>query len=98
MKKIFGKCYQESKQVKLSIPKILEKLYKNFKCVVTIDGKLTEWFSVLVGVRQGYLLSPTPFDIFLEFVVNEIKSQSKKFDIDDKDFSPSIKYANSITF
>lgn len=98
MKKIFGKCYQESKQVKLSIPKILEKLYKNSKCVVTIDGKLTEWFSVLVGVRQGYLLSPTPFDIFLEFVVNEIKSQSKNFDIDDEGFSLSIKYANSITF
>ena len=56
--------------------KILETLYENSKCAVTIDGKLTEWFSVLVGVRQGCLLSPTLFNIFLEFVINEIESIS----------------------
>ena len=53
------------------IIKILETLYENSKCAVTIDGKLTEWFSVLVGVRQGCLLSPTLFNIFLEFVIND---------------------------
>ena len=47
-----------------NIIKILEKLYKNSKFAATIDIKLTEWFSVLVGVRQGRLLSPTLFNIF----------------------------------
>ena len=76
---------------------ILERLYENSKCAVTIDGKLTEWFSVLVGVRQGCLLSPTLFNIFLEFVIREIKSLSETFNMKDKEFSLSIKYADDTT-
>ena len=79
------------------IIKILETLYENSKCAVTIDGKLTEWFSVLVGVRQGCLLSPTLFNIFLEFVINEIESISNNFDMKDEEFSLSIKYADDST-
>ena len=77
--------------------KILEKLYENSKCAVTIDGKLTEWFSVLVRVRQGCLLSPTLFNIFLEFVINEIENISNNFDMEDEEFSLSIKYADDST-
>ena len=80
------------------IIKILETLYENSKCAVTIDGKLTEWFSVLVGVRQGCLLSPTLFNIFLEFVINEIESISNNFDMKDEEFSLSIKCAFNIRF
>ena len=79
------------------IIKILEKLYENSKCAVTIDGKLTEWFSVLVGVRQGCLLSPTLFNIFLEFVINEIENISNNFDMEDEEFSLSTKYADDST-
>ena len=79
------------------IIKILERLYENSKCAVTIDGKLTEWFSVLVGVRQGCLLSPTLFNIFLEFVMNEVESISNHFDMRAEEFSLSIKYADGST-
>ena len=79
------------------IIKILEKLYEISKCAVTIDGKLTEWFSVVVGVRQGCLLSPTLFNIFLEFVINEIENISNNFDMEDEEFSLSIKYADDST-
>ena len=73
------------------LSKSLKKLYKNSKCTVTIDGKLTEWFSALTGVRQECLLSPTLFNIFLELVINEIESISSNFDMDDEDLSVSIK-------
>ena len=79
------------------IIKILETLYENSKCAVTIDGKLNEWFSVLVGVRQGCLLSPTLFNIFLEFVINEIENISNNFDMKDEEFSLGIKYADDST-
>ena len=74
------------------IIKILETLYENAKCAVTIDGKLTS-----VGVRQGCLLSPTLFNIFLEFAINEIESISNNFDMKDEEFSLSIKYADDST-
>ena len=79
------------------IIKILEKLYENSKCAVTIDRKLTEWFSALVGVRQGCLHSPNLFSIFLEFVINEIENISNNFDMEDEEFSLSIKYADDST-
>ena len=79
------------------IIKILERLYENSTCAVTIDGKLTEWFSVLVGVRQGCLLSPTLFNIFLEFVINEVESISNHFDMRAEEFSLSIKYTDDST-
>ena len=79
------------------IIKILEKHYENSKCVVTIYRKLTKWFSALVGVRQGCLLSPTLFSIFLEFAINEIENISNNFDMEDEEFSLSIKYADDST-
>ena len=57
-------------QIENSDLKILEKNFRDFRgfqvsawpalCFV-VDGLLTEWFSVSVGVRQGCLLSPTFF-------------------------------------
>ena len=34
----------------------IENLYNNTECAVVINGLVTEWFSVKVGVRQGYLI------------------------------------------
>ena len=56
------------------IVRIIEGLYNNTECAIVIDGNLTKWFSVNVGVRQGCLLSPTLFNIFLDFVMKELKS------------------------
>ena len=53
---------------------IIEKLYDETECAVVINGHITEWFKVTVGVRQGCLLSPILFNIFLEFVMDELKS------------------------
>ena len=80
------------------IIKILETYYENPKCAVIINEKLTEWFGVLVGVRQGCLLSPTLFNLFLEFVIDEIECISNNFDMKDEEFSLSIKYADDSTF
>ena len=48
---------------------IIRKLYENTECTVTVDGNMIEWFSVLIGLRHDCLLSPTMFNIFLEFVL-----------------------------
>ena len=34
-----------------------------------MNGSIEEWFRTTVGVRQGCLLSPTLFNIFLERII-----------------------------
>ena len=61
----------------IGVPKklvnVIEKMYEYTQCAVVINGQLTEWFQVMVGVRQGCLLSPTLFNLFLDFLMKEIR-------------------------
>ena len=52
---------------------IIENMYNKTICSVVLDGNQTGWFQVVVGVGQVCLLSPTLFNLFLDFVMQEIK-------------------------
>ena len=43
----------------------IEQLYDKATSAVQMNGSTGEWFRTTVGVRQGCLLSPTLFNIFL---------------------------------
>ena len=49
----------------------IENLYKNATSAVLFNGTTGEWFRTTVGVRQGCLLSPTLFNIFLEKIMTD---------------------------
>lgn len=49
---------------------LLEDLYSKSMSAVRVDGELTEWFEVTVGVRQGCGLSPYLFNLLLEAVMS----------------------------
>jgi len=49
----------------------IQQLYANAHSAVLIQGSMGEWFRTTVGVRQGCLLSPTLFNIFLERIMTE---------------------------
>ena len=74
----------------------IKSMYDNSECALTIDGNLTSWFKVNFGVRQGCLLSPTLFNIFLEFVFDELQSLDESFVIKN-DLSIDIRYADDST-
>ena len=76
---------------------IIEKMYEKTECSVIIDKNLTEWFRVKVGVRQGCILSPTFFNIFLEFVMDELSCLQSNIELDDT-LSTDIRYADDTTF
>jgi len=58
------------------IIRIIEKLYQDTECSVVMDGNLTKWFHVLIGVIQGCLLSPTLFLHFSGLCDGRIKVNS----------------------
>src|SRR6218665_3678861 len=49
---------------------LLEDMYSKSLSAVRVDGELTEWFRVTVGVRQGCGLSPYLFNLILEAMMN----------------------------
>ena len=49
----------------------IQNLYNNATSAVFSNGNVGQWFRTTVGVRQGCLLSPTLFNIFLERIMTE---------------------------
>ena len=49
----------------------IENLYDRVQGAVLFNGSTEEWFRTIVGNRQGCLLLPTPFNIFLERIICE---------------------------
>ena len=50
---------------------LIQELYSQATSSVYLDGDIGEWFRTTVGVRQGCLLLPTLFNIFLERIMTE---------------------------
>ena len=51
------------------IIRAIENLYGKAQSAVLFNGSTGEWFRTTVGVRQGCLLSPILFNIFLERII-----------------------------
>jgi exonuclease III len=49
--------------------RLLRSLYAGTQSAVRVEGELTDWFEVKTGLRQGCLLSPILFNVFIDRVV-----------------------------
>ena len=59
------------------IRSIIKDLYEDNQCSVVCDGKLSPWFEVKSGVRQGCMLSPMLFLITLDWVMNRVTQEER---------------------
>ena len=57
--------------ISANLIKVIESLYSKATSAVYYNGSVGEWFRTTVGVRQGCLLSPTLFNIFLERIMTD---------------------------
>ena len=54
--------------------RVLKEYYEKVQSAVRLDGGNTEWFDVDVGVRQGCVISPMLFDVFVDQLAREVKA------------------------
>ena len=51
--------------------RVIKNLYDKAASAVLFNSSIGDWFRTTVGVRQGCLLSPTLFNIFLEKIMRD---------------------------
>ena len=54
--------------IRTNLIQVIKNLYNKATSAILFNGSIGDWFRTAVGVRQGCLLSPTFFNIFLERV------------------------------
>ena len=76
---------------------LIKKIYEDTKCTVQIGGKLTDFFPVKVGSRQGCIMSPMLFSIFLDYIMREIKCLDQQLNLNTRMLT-DIRYTDDTTF
>ncbi|MCG8033469.1 MAG: reverse transcriptase family protein, partial [Candidatus Thiodiazotropha taylori] len=65
-----------------NILNVIKVIYNDVQYCIRLNGLHTDWFSVKTGLKQGCLLSPILFNIFINNLVDAIKSLNVGIDID----------------
>ena len=73
----------------------LRSLYSNTTSCIRLNNIFTAWFPVTSGVRQGDVLSPTLFSIFVKDFATGIKDMNVGLPIGDEQIS-TLLYADDI--
>ena len=53
--------------------KACQEMYSDFKCCLRINHDLTDWFPSHYGVKQGCLISPSLFAIYINTLADELR-------------------------
>ena len=57
--------------ISTNLIQVIKSLYNKATSAVLFNGSIGDWFRTTFGVRQGCLLSPTLFNIFLERIMTD---------------------------
>ena len=82
--------------ISANLVRTIEQLYDKATSAVQMNGSIGEWFRTTVGVRQGCLLSPTLFNIFLERIMSDaLEEHDEKVSIDGRNIT-NLRFADVI--
>ena len=79
-----------------NLDRTIEQLYDKATSAVQMNGSIGEWFRTTVGVRQGCLLSPILFNIFLERIMSDtLEEHDGKVSIGGRNIT-NLRFADDI--
>ena len=79
-----------------NLVRTMEQFYGKATSAVQMNGSIVEWFRTTFGVRQGRLLSPTLFNIFLERIMSDaLEEHDGKVSIGGRNIT-SLRFAEDI--
>ena len=82
--------------ISANLVRTIEQLYDKATSAVQMNGSIGEWFRTTVGVRQGCLLSPTLFNIFLEPIMSDaLEEHDGKVSIGGRNIT-NLRFADDI--
>ena len=73
----------ESQGISSKMLKVLYAIYSNVQSCVKINGQLTELFDVTSGLKQGCILPPLLFNIFINDLIDEVKKLNVGIKLDN---------------
>ena len=80
----------------ISIIRVIKNLYDKATSTVLFNSSIEDWFRTTVGVRQGCLLSPTLFNVFLErFMTDALEDHEGTVSIGGKAIT-NLRFADDI--
>ena len=80
--------------INANLVRTIEQLYDKATSAVQIKGSIGEWFKTTVRVRQGCLVSPTLFNIFLEWIMSDaLDEHDRKVSIGDRNIT-NLRFAD----
>ena len=63
--------------ISTNLIQVIKNFYNKATNAVLLNGSIGDWFRTTVRVRQGCLLSPTLFKIFLERIMTDASEDHK---------------------
>ena len=63
--------------ISTNLTRLIKNLYDKATSAVLFNSSIGDWFRTTAGVRQGCLLSPILFNIFLERIMTDTEKITK---------------------
>ena len=61
--------------------RVVKEMYSTVQSAVLVGDEQTEWFDLSTGVRQGCVMSPILFSLFINGLAREINEKGKGIDV-----------------
>ena len=82
--------------ISANLVRTIEQLYDKATSAIQMNGSIGKWFRTTVGVRQGCLLSPTLFNIFLDWNMSDaLEEHDAKVSIGGRNIT-NLRFADDI--